>query len=265
MSEEAYGMDEALEGQEELNLDLPNEDLPEEREDEKKGPSHMSKEAWIAAGNDPDDYLTQEEFDRVNDFRDQKPIDVQKQLARQETAMREMMRTMEESIRKAEERGREQEREKLQAKQQEAIQEGETERALEIERDINKLDTPEEKPQFDPAVKAWLDNNDEWYRVHTGATDLFNLHLSRGQKAGIPFSEAAANGEAAVKERFPEVYGELPLTPKPTRISERGRNKQPAKKSRTFNDLPEEMRAIAKQAARAAKLTEAEYMEQYDG
>ena len=232
----------------------------------------MSAEEWEAAGNDPDDYMSPEEFAKVGELRDDKGVTRQqlaKRLVQQEKLLSEVLQNQNKMLSDAEERGREAERQALDAKQQEAIEDGDTEKALEIEREKAKLDKKPEpnQPQMAPEVQSWYDNNKEWYGVAQGPTDLINVELSKSERNGVAFEDAIEKAMVKAKKYYPAYFDDEPAPdpkpkPKPARMTERSQRKAP-QKTKSFNDLPVEMRAFAKKAAKTAGMTEAEYMENY--
>jgi hypothetical protein len=235
----------------------------------KTGAKHMTKEEWEADGRDPDEYMSQDEFDRVADFKDESKLDISRKLARMEGLLKETVKSQSQMVSDAKEKARQEAIAELRDKQQEAIDDDDTKKALEIEREIQK-ETEKEKveatPKVDQGMQEWYNNNKGWYGQDQTATTLINMELQKSEAAGIPFEEAIKTAEARAKKHFPMYFDDAPEQEKPAarprQMTETSR--KPARqteKKKTFNDLPEEMRVIARKAAKASGLSEADYME----
>jgi hypothetical protein len=265
---------EESEGDEYSDDDQSEEELSEIA----KKDGYMTKEDWEASGKDPDDYVSQEDFERVGELRDDKSFTRQKmakELVQTQSMVKEMLNNQNAMIRDAEERARNETIAKLKEEQKQAVDYGETEKAIEIEREINKQEKPVDNTPSQPNNPEGMDEfyqtNNDWYGVHNGATDLLNVHLTRSQRDGIEFKDAIGPAMDKVKVRFGEVFGDEPAPAsnqknplvRPRATSEKSRRPAGVQaKKKTFNDLPPEMRSFAKRGAKMSGLTESEYMEQ---
>ena len=248
----------------------------EPEEDIAKKDGYMSKEDWIASGKDPEQYMTQEDFERVGQLRDDKSVTRQqlsKEYVQTQAMLKEVMKNQQKMLTDAEERVRAETLASIEKQQKEAIEDGETEKAIELEREKLKHtekpdDTPDDTPQIEAGVQDWVDKNSSWYSVDQSATNLMNIELKKAQDKGLSFSEGSAQAEAKVRKHFSYYFDdeqpeEKPAPRRPSAVSERSRRKPEASKSKTFNDLPAEMRSMAKKVAKQSGMTEAEYMESY--
>ena len=258
--------------------DLDPQEEPQEEDDATdqplKEPSHMSEDEWVASGKDPDDYMSQDEFDRVGNMREDNSLTrtkMAKKIVQTEALMKEMLANQNAMIQKAEERTRDETIAKLRKEQKDAIDYGETEKAVDLERKISEQEKPAEKPtaepQLQPSVQTFYENNDDWYNVDPGATGLLNVELKRAQRQGLDFDDAIGPAMDKVKGQFSYLFPDAPQKAqkpqRPRAVSERSRARpSAAPKKKTFNDLPPETRIIAKKAAKVSGLSESEYMEQ---
>jgi hypothetical protein len=273
---------------EEAANDIDNSDVVEEAAEEtpEKILGHQTKEQWVESGKDPDDYLTKEEFDRVGKLKDGNSIvDVAKSQVRTEALLKDLLKQQESMLSKARTDEREKLLAELNAEKEEAINFRETEKALEIDEKIRQEEAkaepePEQKPEqdnnLDPSLKEWYDNKPEWYNNHPSATDYLNYQLNIGHQKSLSFDDAIGPATEKVKQKFPELFDDEPALKKevkkekplvrPRAPSEKSARKSPvtSNKPKTFNDAPPEVRPFLKQAAKAASMTESEYMEIYE-
>lgn len=271
---------------EEAANDIDNNDVVEEAAEEtpEKILGHQTKEQWVESGKDPDDYLTKEEFDRVGKLKDGNSIvDVAKSQVRTEAILKDFIKNQESMLSEARANERKKLLAELNAEKEEAINFRETEKALEIDEKIRqeeaKAEPEPEKEQdnnLDPAVKTWYDNKPKWYNTHPSATDFLNYQLNIGHQNNLSFDDAIGPATEKVKQKFPELFDDEPAPKKeakkekplvrPRSPSEKSARKSPvtANKPKTFNDAPPEVRPFLKQAAKAANMTESEYMEIYE-
>ena len=262
------------EGEGEPFADDPDDPEPISEEARKAG--YQTKEQWVERGNDPDDYLSEADFNKVGDLQRNKDEfsrhKLSKELVKSQRLTQEVLANQEKMLRESEERVRTETIDKLRKEQKEAVEYSDTEKALELEREISKH---EKKPEPEPkksdvsdSVQEFHDKNNDWYGVDRGSTDLLNVELGRAQRKGLDFDEAIGPAMAKVKANFSYLFDDEPAAepakaPRPRATSERSRARPSAKpKSRTFNDLPPEMQQFAKRSAKAAGMSEKEYMEQ---
>lgn len=275
----AYHAGEEVPYEEEGDLiqpEAPGAEPPAEEPGYAEKDGFMTKEDWVAAGNDPEDFLSQDDFERVGQMRDDKSISRQqmaKANVQMEAAMRDLIASNQEMIRKAEERARADERAKLQAQQKEAIEYGNTEEAIKIEREMVNLEReqfhPQEpqQPQVDAEVQAFYNENSYWYGKSQGATELLNVNLAKSEREGIPFNVAIGSAMAKVKKAYPDYFDEPKQPSQPQRMPPRGmseRGRAPAKREKryTLNDLDEGLRPFARQAMKASNMSEHDYVKQ---
>lgn len=235
-------------------------------EEDKSGAKHMSKEEWIADGRDEDDYMSEKEFDRVADFKGESKLGLSRKLARMENLLTENIKNQSTMMRDVETRTRDATIAELKGKQQTAIDDSDTEEALKIEREIHEAEkepAKAETEQLGNEQQAWFDANKSWYSVDKAAAGLMNVELTKAEGEGLPVGEGLERAQKKVRQHFPYYFEEeAKPTARPKNTTETTR--RPGKSSvakKTFADLPEEQRIVAKKAAKASGLNEAEYME----
>ena len=272
--EEPEEVDDAEELEEELDEDI-EEEIDDESEEIAKKDGYMTKEEWVASGKDEDDYMTQEEFAKVGKLRDGKETRQQlsKKFVQMESTMKELVTSTNKMIEDAKSKERAKVLAELQEQKKEAIEFQDAEGAADIERKIvaHEAEEPVKKEAIiddvPDEVKTWYDSNDSWYNVDAAATGLLNAQLVKHEKSGKPFSEGIELAMSLVKKNFPYHFedGEPDTKEIPTRrprvASEKSQKRKSQVKTKSFADLDPEMAKIAKKAAKASGLTEAEYME----
>ena len=263
----------------EAEPEVEPEGEPEPISEEARKAGYRTKDEWVEQGGDPDEYLSEADFNKVGDLQKDKDgytrHKLSKELVQTQRMVQEMMRDQKAMISDTEERVRNETIAKLKAEQKEAVDYGDTEKALEVEREINaekdkaKKPEPAAEPEIHKVASDFMQSNDDWYNVHQNATDLINVELRRCEKNEVPIEEAFDLSLSKVKNRFPELFDDVPTKKaiekpaRPRATSEKSRVKPSAKpKKGTFNDLPPEMRQYAVKAAKVSGLTEAQYMEQ---
>ncbi len=253
------------------------EDIEEEVPEAAKKDGFMSKQEWIDAGKDPDEYMTPAEFARVGELRDGSDTrqKLAKQLVQQEAVLKEIIANQNKMQSDTEARVRAETIQELEAKKKEAIDYGETEKAINIDREIQQHESQAnqaQQPEVTPVqqdMEAWYKNNDDWYGTHTNATDMLNVELKRAERQNIPFNEAVKAAEAKVKSQFGYLFdsNEKPAAEvRPKAISTKSR--KPAKQAKaklSVKSLPPELQAMARQVIKKTGITEQEYMESYNG
>lgn len=291
--------DDNLSGDEILARDMENFDAgeasnlnPGDAEPAKKSDAkRMSKEDWVKSGRAEEDYLSEAEFNRVADLKDQNHLELSRNFVRVESLLNKTIKGQEKLANDAFERGKKETITDLKAQQDVAIEADDTKKALEIEREITKETA--KKPEAvaddsagpDDAVLAheqqqWNTNNSHWYGVDQSATNLLNVELTRAEKDGLPFMKGIERAEAKVKKHFPYYFDDAgnddtggdddttinKTTTKPRHITEKNRKPgdRTTDKKKTFADLPEEVREVAQRSAKTSGLTEEEYMKSYE-
>jgi hypothetical protein len=254
-------------------VDVFEEEIP----DTAKKDGYMSKEDWVASGKDPDEYMTADEFARVGDMRDGDMTRQQlaKQLVQQQAALKEIIANQNKIAKEAADRGRREAIAELEEVKRKAIDYGDAEKAIEIDREINRVEQESApQPEINPVqqdMQTWYEANDDWYGTHNGASDLLNVELKRSERQGIPFTEAIKLAEAKVKGQFGYLFGEpekakAAESPRPRSVSSQSR--KPANQAKTklsLKSLPPEMQSMARTVIKKTGITEQEYMESYNG
>jgi len=261
--------------------DEPKEPVDEPDADEQaelaKKDGYMSKEDWIAAGKPADEYMSEEDFVKVGELRDggESKQQLAKKLVQMETALKDVANNQRSMIEKAEEDARQSLLTDLEAQKKEAIEFQDASGAADIERKIveaEKTKPAEAVNEPNPALDTWYKENDTWYNIDANATSALNVQLQKHEKAGLPFEEGIELAMTVVKKHFPYHFDDVEATNTtkkdiPTRVprgtQEQSQKKVSQKKGKTFADLPDSERAIAKQGAKMANMTESEYMENY--
>lgn len=270
----------------EAKVDDEPEEIAEPEVDEvsdiAKKDGFMTKEQWKESGKDPEDYMTPDEFSKVGELRDGDKTrqTLSKQYVQMESAMNELVKGQQQMIEDARKSERDKVVSELKAEKAEAIEYNETEKAIEIDRKIiieEAKDAPEvkdETPQAPQGMTDWFNSNEHWYSVDQGAANLVNSELSKYEKQGLPFEEGIVKAEAKVKKHFPQYFDDVEevktpdekpaeVKPRPRVASESSRRKPNQSESkRSFSELDPALQKIARKAAKASGLTEAEYMEQ---
>ena len=258
--------------------DEPKETVEEPELDEiAKKDGYMSKEDWVASGKPEEDYMSKEDFAKVGELRDgdETRQQLSKKLVQMEAALKDVVTNQRSMIDDAKEQTRLETLAQLQEKKKEAIEFQDAEGAANIEREIvaaEKQEPAEAVAESNPTLDAWYAKNDSWYNVDANATSALNVQLQKHEKAGLPFEEGIELAMDVVKKHFPYHFddAEIPAAKDqdvPTRVTQRAvetsSKKAASKKTKTFADLPESERKIAKAGAKMSGLTETEYMEQY--
>jgi len=270
---------EAFNNGEEFEYEEPEkteyQDIVDSEEPKKRG--HMTREEWESSGKDPEDYLTEEEYNRVGEMRDDKSITRQnlaKTNVQLQKAIQDLMSTNEQRFREIEEKARRDERDKLIAQQKEAIDYGNTDEALSLEKKIIQLDNPKPQPQqktVSPDVVEWHSQNNDWYGVSSAATEMMDVLMARASRdgtlarceaQGLSFSDAVAPIVDKVKHNFPHLFDIKPQPkpqPRPMQATERS-IKPKSEKRYTLNDIHESQRQYARVGMKATNMTEHEYV-----
>jgi len=255
----------------------PEEYIEQEEAEEEKPRGHIqSEEEWVAAGNDPADYLPADKYKRVGELRDGEDTRQQlsKKLVSMEYTLEQLMSKQVEMIEDAKAQTRENTIRELQAQQKEAIDLGDTDKALQIERDINKQrETPKDATPADPisnltpVEREWFGSNSHWFGRDQSASLLMSNELDRLEAANVPIEQAIQEAEKKVRDHFPYHF---PQESKPARRPaspvERGQRKPRAeKRTYRFSDLPEGQRGFAKKMAKLTGMSENDYVKQIIG
>jgi len=278
----------------EAGQELPfTEDMPEVKTDESsdelanlddnakeivKKDGYVTKEEWVASGKDPDDYLTAEEFAKVGSIRDsdKSKNQIAKQLVQMERVMNDMIRGQQQMLDDAKAKERQKTLDELQARRKEAIDYKDVDELEKVTKEIIKVESEKpivkEEVIVDSSVKNWYEANKHWYSVDSSAKTVIDIELSKQHAKGVPFEEAIVFAEAKAKKYFPFYFDEEPAKQesattldkfKPKGVTETATRKPPTSANKkTFADLDEGMRVVAKAAAKASGMTEAEYMAQ---
>lgn len=265
-----------LEGEElEEQESEEQEDIHEEELEEESDARHMSKEDWVASGKDADSYLSPDEFKRAGDLKSESPLQLAKKLAKQESMMKEILANQH----KANKLREDEDMAKLKADQAQAVEYGETEKALNIEREVAKREAikpAEAVTAPDTAIQTFYDANKDWYGRSKSATEMLDVLMAREEQKGIGFAEAIGPVTAKVKAKFDYLFDDSEPEPKeppakkplvrPRAISEKSRTpKKAATKNRTFKELDPSMQAVARQMAKSTDMTEHDYVSQILG
>lgn len=257
---------EESEVQEELNLE------PEEKPN--KAPEHMTEDEWVASGRKAEDYLTQEQFDKVGDLKDESPTKLAKKVVGMEKTLQDFMQQQKQILEDNAKRVREETIAELEAQKKEAIEVGDTEKAIDLH---DKINQQKEEPKQEPVdgnqgfINDWYAKNSDWFNIDQSATGLMNVELQRAEREGLPISEGFARAEAKVKKQFSYLFGEAqeevkPTAPiRPTSITEKGARKSSNTKSYRFSDLPDEVQGMARTVAKQCNMSEEEYVKSYLG
>jgi hypothetical protein len=218
--------------------------------------------------------MTKEQFAKVGKLRDDSKLSRQKlakQLVKMETVMNEVVTNQQRMIDEAKAAERAKTLAELKAKKKEAIEFKDTEEALEVDRQIVKLESETPKKTAKTEEEVWYDANKHWYANDVAAKGLVNAHLAKCEAQGLPFSEAIKGAEAKVKKAFPYHFDDDVKETKetaekiPTRRAAVEKSSKPLteqKKTRKFSDLDPALASIARRAAKASGLTEEQYMSQ---
>lgn len=256
----------------ETPVEEPTAEIPEEAEH--KAPEHMTEEEWIASGRAPEDYLTQEQFDKVGEMRNENPTSLAKQVVGMQKTLQDFMSQQNKVLEENSRRVREETIKELEAKKQEAIDLGDTSAAIELHDQIKEQQEPEVKQEDEENpnqsyINEWYSKNNDWFNVDQNATGLMNVELARAERDGLPVEEGFARAEAKVKKQFGYLFGDIQPEPKPepprrpTAISERSTKTATQKKSYKFSDLPPEIQGMARTVAKQCKQTEEEYVKSF--
>lgn len=167
----------------------------------------------------------------------------------------------------------------LEREKKEAYEEGDTDRALEIDKEMNDLDKDQEKVSSSDdntqAVTEAFENfrsENPWYEKDAelrGYADMvgqgmiqMNPEKARNDPDAL-FEEVAAE----VRRRFPDKFGDSKGNGKKRGNSVEGDtgSKGGKGKKRSLKDLPEEHREVAKRVVETGVMTEEEYVKDYFG
>lgn len=237
---------------------------------------HMSREDWVASGKDADDYLTPDEFKRAGALRNESTLSLAKKFAQQESMMQEIIAGQNKALEENSRREREKVIAELRTQQAEAIEFSDADKAAKLEREIANHEAPEKpadnSPQVDAGVQEWHAKNKDWFGVHSEATGMLNVELKRAQGQNLPFADAIGPAMDKVKRQFNYLFDDAPaatpakektLKPRPRAVSDKSRSAtKPQAKKRSFTELDQSMQGFARRAAKAANMTEQQYMEQ---
>ena len=161
----------------------------------------------------------------------------------------------------------------LEAQQKEAIDLGETDKVLQIERDINKQRAAEpqpptnQPPPLSPVAQDWFNNNSHWFGQDPSASNVMKVELDRLEARGVDEATAIKQAEAKVKKYYPAYFDDEPVPQRrPAAPVERGQRKSTGpKKAYRFTDLPEAQRPIARKMAKQTGIKESDYVKQMLG
>lgn len=167
---------------------------------------------------------------------------------------------------------------KLKQERMEALQESDLERVTQIEADLEKAQqtpvpqNPAVNTNVPPEFQAWMDDN-YWYTADPKLRleadtygSLIGEQINRGQRPQMAYSDILKEVTNYIRKEYPEKFGKPRSTPK----VESG-NDQPkqstarSRKGKTFSDIPEEHRTMAKTIMRSTGMTKDEYAKSYFG
>jgi len=265
--------------------EVVDDQYEEDEEDEEEKPKkkiygYISEDDWVAAGNDPEDYLTAEQYQKVGKMRDDNTITkhaLAKNQVLLEKTLNEVLANQNKMLQESNDRVRQEERAKLEAAKAEALEYGNAEDAVKIHDKIRDLEKPVEQPQQAPvpeSVERFFNNNKDWYGAAKAPTEFLDYQLQRNQDMlndarakGIPFDEAIKPLVEKTREAFP-MYFDAPKKPKPRpkQMSERS-SVAPKARGKTYSikDLDPEMRGYARSMIKRVNANESDYVKELLG
>lgn len=256
---------------------IDSDDSQEDVEAVSKEDSHgyMSKEEWVAKGNDPDDYLTKEQFDEVGRKRDSDATRTQlaKDSVMLQSQVQEILRNQQEMAERIKKEAYEKAKSEFEGKLTQAKDIGDVDAALEAQSELNRLESQQntgKKPdqlsphqqKEDEFIKNWTSSN-TWYGSHQGATDMMAYLLKVESDKGTPIEQGFANAQARVAQRFDYLFDDIKPSQqtRPAAVTETTR--RPAaqtKKVYRLSDLEPELQGVARQMIKKTGISESDYV-----
>lgn len=202
------------------------------------------KEAWVAAGKDPDEWIDAKEFVSRKPLYDK--------LHAQAKALKdkeEKLEAVSKYAAKAAEAGYKKAIKELQDQRREQIQAGDVEAVEALDRQIEEvkqeLQPPvEEKPSALPVpaeVTDFAERNEKWFEKDKPMTVFMVAATQEYTAAGKPLAEALKLAEADVKREFAHKFVN-PNKEKPSAVA--SGNREARAKSYGYNDLTQDQRQV---------------------
>lgn len=242
----------------------------------------LPKEDWVAAGNDPEDWISAKNYNKNSELYG-KVIKQSNKLAQYETKLSTVERalqTLSDHHVKVAEAEREKVLRELKKQKVEALREDDLDTAVEIDDKISdiKQEAKQEKAEtkanagVNPTIEAWVSNPDNsWYHEDfdlRDEADRYFDYLMKTKKASN-LEEALQKTEQRIRDKHPGKFSNTVHEPTPKRtnkVIEQDDSGTPRKSSpkqkHTMRDLGESDRVVVRQLAKAAGKSEQEYVEQ---
>lgn len=156
----------------------------------------------------------------------------------------------------------------LQTQRRTAIVEGETEKAFELEDQIDDVKKEAARiareanvpavPEIDPAFQRWVDSN-QWYTKDIAMQAVADRIGTEMARRGVSQSEVLRKVEEEVRKEFPHKFVNA-RTERPNAVAASSRGGQSV--ARSVGALDEDERAIMRKIVGTGVMTESEYMSQ---
>lgn len=258
-------------------------ETPKTSPEEEKAKSFgwLPKEDWVAAGNDPDEWISAKTYNKNSELygRINKQSHMLAQYETKLSTVEKALQTLSDHHIKVAAAERDKVLRELKKQKVEALREDDLEAAVEIDEQISDIKQEAKQEQADtkanagvnPTIEAWVSNPDNsWYHEDfdlRDEADRYFDYLMKTKKASN-LEDALQKTEQRIKSKHPDKFSNTvhEVTPKRNnKVIEQDDSGTPRKSSpkakHTMRDLGEADRAVVRQLAKQAGKTEQEYVE----
>lgn len=264
MSEELQKQDEVVEQEVQQNDD-PG--IPVPGEVSKAAPKGwMSKEDWVAAGRDPDDWVSEKEYQARQSF-----FDKIEELKRENRGTKRALQALKQHYDQVRETEFKRALSALQSAKKVALEEGDADKVVEIDeaiaqhrdaiREQRHRAASELTPEQEEIVQQfgkWVEQN-EWYKKDADMQIAANAAAAsyRAANPDASPSDVLEYAKNAVKRQFPTKFGN-PATRRAPAVEGEGR--PPARNNSNEYELSDEERTVMNRLVKSGVLTKEQYI-----
>lgn len=271
MSEAEQEQQEELTEAELSALDVEQQEQQEEQEPDI--PGYMDKEAWVAAGKDPDQWVDKKTFIKRGEeyvpFIKAANKRLEEKLEKQQQTFEKFVKFQEEEKERIRIEARDSALKEIRERQNQAVSDGDTDAFKKAQADEDALRKaqevkPQEQRQEHPDFQDWIAEN-KWYQEDEEAGVLADYHGQQLQQTrpdlqGRAFFDAV---KSRVQKALPHKF-ENPNRNKAAAV-ESGGGRKPRVNGKTYSDLPADAKKACDEFVEMMPgYTKEQYVKDYD-